>query len=140
MTTVTSETTPRYSIVTEKDTFPIQPKDIPSKGWDHLWNAFDNNETEISAAYILLMCQERGNWAPFTFEEINTFYNEKRKTPCHFTFNRLIEPGLHYGMPGERHLAGGGWIVERDGKYFLTDDFIQRVSQSVQKYSSPVVR
>lgn len=119
---------PTYTIVPAN--FAISPADIPSK-FEHLWNAFDENETEISAGYILRYCQEQGSWAPFSFEQINAFYQRKPKRGD-FTFNRLVEPGMHYGMPGERHLTGGGWIVknEADGLYYITDDFIRRVQNS----------
>jgi hypothetical protein len=107
------------------------PRDIPSN-FAHLWGAFDHFETEVSAAYILRYCREQGSWAPFSYEQINAFHRKTSKF-CTFTFNRLVEPGMYYGMPGERWLTGGGWIVQdpADKLYYVTDDFIRRVHKSV---------
>jgi hypothetical protein len=120
---------PRYNIVSGD--FDIMPCDIPSN-FTHLWCAFDHCETEISAAYILRFCQEQGSWAPFGYKQINAFYRRTSKFHT-FTFNRLIDPGMHYGMHGERRLTGGGWIVQNQAAklYYVTDDFIRRVHKSV---------
>jgi len=111
------------AILESNEQFVIRPTDIPLT--DHLWNTFDHHETEISARYILKMCQRRGNWQPFTRADIETVYEASGHQG--FTFNRLIEPGYSYGSRG-RVLSGGGWIVERDGMYFITEEFVRRVS------------
>jgi hypothetical protein len=120
---------PKYNIVSGE--FAIMPRDMPSE-FDHLWSAFKNSETEVSAAYILRYCQQQGDWTPFTIEQINAFYQRKPKH-SEFTFNRLVEPDWNYGMPGERNLTGGGWIVLVDGLHYVTDDFIYCVHRSLSK-------
>lgn len=120
---------PSYAVIKD-GRHEIMPYAIPDT-FEHLWNAFDENETEISAAYLLRLARTRGNWRPFTFEDINSLYRACRKSKTAvFTFNRLVEPGMHYGMPGERWLVGGGWIVLKNGLYYFTDDFIRRVHES----------
>ncbi len=87
---------PIYPII-EKGQHEIMPQGIPGT-FEHLWNCFDESETEVSAAYLLRFAQMRGNWNPFTYEEINDFYQVRRKSRnSNYTFNRLIEPGMHFG-------------------------------------------
>lgn len=116
---------PKYNEV--DGDYKIMPSDIPD--FEHLCNAFNNTGTEISAGYIVRFCKERGHWKPFDFDEINAFYNRKPKGH-RFGFNRLIEPGMAYGGPGQCWLTGGGWIIKRGGMYYITDDFIERVRRS----------
>lgn len=132
---------PTYNIV--EGEYKIMPGDLPTK-FDHLWDAFDHSETEISAKYILHFCQSRGeykaaplvhvkqgSWAPFTYDEIEAFY--RRSGHKGFTFNHLVEPGWRVERPGVKHLIGGGWIVQKDDKFYITDDFILRLAQSLAK-------
>ncbi len=121
--------------ITAEDNFEIQPKDIDAS--KHLWEAFDHCETEISAGYILRMCQERGGWFPFTQEEIEEFY--RRSGYVNFHFNRLVEPeevplSLARAFAGYREplmFKGGGWVVfGGDSKYRVTEDFIRRCYKS----------
>ncbi len=118
------------------DSFEIQPKDINADR--HLWDAFNNMETELSAGYIVRMCQERGGWFPFTQEEIEEFYH-RSSGHTGFCFNRLVEPemiprSLARAFAG--HFSplvpmGGGWVVLcADGKYRVTEDFIRRCHKS----------
>ncbi len=74
----------------------------------HYFNVFGNNETEISAGYIVRYCQKVGNWDPFTYEEINELYSRADG----FTFNLLIE---------------GGWIIKEDDLYYVTFGFLSRI-------------
>lgn len=111
-----------YVIVTHESNFPIQPKDIVIK--DHLWDAFGNSESEVSAAYIVRLCQEHGSWRPFTEEEIEAFY-AKCGLRDGFTFNRLID-GVY------------GPIVKKDGLYYVTHAFILRCFGST--YSTSVLK
>jgi hypothetical protein len=77
----------------------------------HLWNAFDHSETEISAGWIVRLCQSDGvGWKPFSRTDIEFFYGRKVKDG--FTFNKLIERG---------------WIIEdTDGNFHFTDEFVNR--------------
>ena len=114
-------------VVTHEVPYPIQPADINASG--HLWNAFDHKETEISAGYIVRMCQERGGWRPFTQDDIERFY--KKSGHRGYRFNRLVEPGMAFGIVQGHHLKGGGWIVRDDaGIYYLTHEFISRCFRS----------
>lgn len=107
--------------------FPIKPSDINAE--EHLWNAFDNNETEVSAGYIVRLCQRKGGWLPFSDEEIESLYREAGHS--HFSFNRLVEPGMAFFILRGSVPVGGGWIVKGDdGLYRVTDDFILRCFKS----------
>lgn len=105
---------------------PIQPADIDIN--QHFFDAFDNNETEVSAHYIVGLCQQRGNWEPFTQREIEAYYRSFGHTDG-FTFNRLIEPQTVRSFDGSSHTAGGGWIIQEGDQYVITPEFIRRVYQ-----------
>lgn len=109
---------------------PITPNDISIN--QHFWDAFGNNETEVSAHWIVRFCQERGTgWEPFTYDEINSFYqaNCKAKHPGNFTFNRLI-PGVHKHMTaqsfpyGETRDNNAVITVDSGGHYHITAKFV----------------
>jgi hypothetical protein len=129
------------TIVTGKG-FRIQPENIDSSRRPS--DAFDNIETEISAIWIIRFLQERGTgWDPFTFEEINAFYN--RMIKGEYGFNRLVDPEMvppdlaraFAGHIDRRVPVGGGWIVlERDKKYYVTEDFVERCFKSNPKEKS----
>lgn len=111
--------------------FAIRPSAIKIQG--HLWDAFDHSETEISASYVVRFCQEQGSWAPFTLEALTSFYEGLRKKKESFHWNRLIEPGYSFSAMRGRYLAGGGWVVEREGKFHVTADFIERCVRSTSR-------
>jgi hypothetical protein len=118
-------------IVVDARSFHIQPEDIDAS--KHLFGAFGNAETEISAGWIVRFLQVRGQgWVPFSREEIEAFYAQYQKDG--FTFNRLIEPefvppNLARAFAGFHDTPipeGGGWImVGTDEKYRVTDDFVE---------------
>jgi hypothetical protein len=111
--------------------FQIMPADINTL--QHFFDAFDHNETEISANWLVRLAQDRGQgWDPFTADDIERFYRQdSRGTLTNFRFNRLIEPGVAFSIRTGHHLKGGGWIVKHtDGKYYFTMDFIQRCYKS----------
>jgi hypothetical protein len=116
---------PKPRVIEPTEDFPIMPTDIDLS--DHMWDAFGNQETEISARYLMRLAQKRGDWLPFTREEIEALYNEAGFQ--RFGFNHLI---------GEFrvHRAGNSWwerldvIVERDGKFYFTDEFVTRCYRS----------
>src|SRR5688572_28580841 len=93
-------------VLSDPAAHPIQPHHIDAM--QHFWDAFDHHETEVSARYIVGLCQERGGWLPFTEEEIERFYQKSGHK--NFIFNRLIEPGTAYSARLGRFLKGGGWI------------------------------
>lgn len=124
------------NIVTHESNFQIQPDDIDTPPGGHFWGAFDNTETEVSARYVVRLCKRKGGWHPFSHDEIERFYNESGHRG--FSFNRLIRPGTAFYILKGRVLEGGGWIIEIDGLYYVTDDFIFRCFQSTQvKKSAP---
>lgn len=89
----------------------ITPFDISTS--NHFWNAFDHSETEVSANWIVQLCQARGSWDPFSREAIEEIYSRKHRDG--FTFNKLLS---------------NGWIIERDGLYHITAGFIVRCFES----------
>lgn len=131
-------------IVTADEDFPIQPHDINASG--HMFEAFDNMETEISAGWIIRFLQSRDQgWNPFTHEEINNLYS--RTFQHGFRFNRLVEaemvpPSLARAFAGHHDPLvpkGGGWIIKGDDdKYYVTVDFITRCFKSCPASPSAV--
>lgn len=117
----------RGPLVEEVADFPIQPGDINAK--QHMYDAYGNNETEISAGYIIRMCQEKGSWEPFTADEIEEFY-QKVSPHTGFSFNQLVDQGMGYSIVSGHYPVGGGWIVLKDGKYHLTTTFIEAAFKS----------
>lgn len=90
-------------------TYRVQPYDIDTNG--HFFGAFEHNETEVSANWIVRLCQAKGSWSPFTAEELNRFY-----TPADgFTFNQLIRRG---------------YIIDRNGVYSVTREFVDTCYKS----------
>ncbi len=103
-------------------TFRIVPNDI---GMSHrMWDAFGHLETDTSAGWIVMLCQERGTWAPFTQAELDAFYHRVRPNES-FNFNRLINAGLAHYARGSV-MMGGGWIVREGDVLYVTEDFVLR--------------
>lgn len=91
--------------------FAPGPDAIDASG--HLWDAFDHCETEISAGWIIRLCQERGRgWEPFSRAEIEAFYARKDG----FTFNQLLSRGF--------------LIPDTADRFHFTDDFVLRCFKS----------
>ncbi|MFA5185962.1 MAG: hypothetical protein WC551_05720 [Patescibacteria group bacterium] len=115
-----------YRIIEGKG-FLVQPKDINTE--QHFWDAFGNSETEVSARYIVRLCQRKCAWLPFHRAEIEALYQEGGYRG--FEFNWLVEPGLSFSIVHGNTRVGGGWIVlGEDGLYRVTDDFILRCYKS----------
>jgi len=102
--------TNHINIVTSNE-LNIKPNNINRK--QHFFGAFGHNETEVSASWIVKLCQKNGGWKPFTSEEIESLYNEVGYK--NFTFNNLIK---------------GGFIIEDKQKFWITDVFILRCALS----------
>lgn len=128
------------NIVTNETDFPTKPEDINTTA--HFWNAFDNNETEASALWVVRFAQKRGlGWVPFTLEEIEAFYREDSDGRLQdFRFNRLVDPQwvppslvrAFAGHSDPKIPVGGGWIVKNSESdhYYVTDEFIRRCHTS----------
>lgn len=79
------------------------------------------------------MLQEKGGWSPFTRGEIEAFY-QKCGLKDGFRFNRLIQPGITFGIIRGNYSVGGGWVVENeDGTLEVTEEFVERVYKSSPK-------
>lgn len=110
----------------------INPNDINRQ--QHFWDTFDNNETEISADWIVRFCQQRGGgWENFTYDEINGYYQQRLriKKPNfqgNFSFNRLTgESYTHVSIHGNSIRRDPPVIIDNgDGSYTITSDFIER--------------
>lgn len=89
----------------------IQPKDVATK--KHFYGSFENYEAEVAANYIVRLCQERKGWYPFTENEIEALYNR-------FGHQRLSLVSL----------VDNGYIIEEEGKYHITLDFVLRCYKS----------
>jgi hypothetical protein len=117
----------RGPLIEEVADFPIKPSDINATA--HLYNAYGNNETEVSAGHIIRMCQEKGSWGPFTADEIEEFYH-RVSSHTGFSFNQLVDQGMGFSIMTGNYPMGGGWIVLRDGKYHLTTTFVEAAFKS----------
>lgn len=117
----------RGPLVEDVKDFPIKPRDIDAK--KPFADAFGNTETEISAGYIVRMCQEKNSWAPFTDKEIEEFYQRSGHKDG-FTFNWLVDQGTSFSIMTGNNPVGGGWIVKKDGKYHLTTTFVEAIFKS----------
>ena len=117
----------RGQLVKDVPNFRIKPKDIDATR--HLFDAYGNIETEISAGWIIRMCQQKGSWEPFTKAEIEAFYHAKGKKDG-FNFNELVQPGTGFFIMKGYVPVGGGWIVEKEGKYCVTTTFVEAAYKS----------
>lgn len=123
---------------------PIRPENIDSER--PFCDGFDHRETEISAKWIVRFMQNQGRgWISFTLADIEAFYSQKHNDG--FCFNRLVEPEMvppslaraFMGCDDERVPRGGGWIVLKDGRYYVTNDFIVRCYNASPVVESPEV-
>ncbi len=120
-------TTQRGQLVEDVPGFGIRPADIDTSR--HFFGAYGNMETEVSAGWIVRMCQQRGSWESFTSREIEDFYRAGGQRDG-FTFNQLVGPQTGFFIAEGYVPVGGGWIVERDGQYHLTTAFVQAAYRS----------
>lgn len=89
--------------------YPIQPLNISTT--NHFFEAFGNTETEVSARYIVLLCQIKNGWFPFTKQELDEISREN------FWFNRLTS--------GRDESGEDGYVIRgADGQYRVTHEFI----------------
>ena len=116
-------------ILQDDSEYPVQPRHINATG-DPFWGAFDHLETEISAKWVVALCQKLDGWKPFSYEQIQELYH-RRFPNENFSFNRLVDPSSTSYIQRDRGPEGGGWIVSgEDGKFRVTDDFVQRCLKS----------
>lgn len=87
---------------------PIKPEHINAEPGVHFWDSFGNQETEISAKWLVKLAQDNGSWKPFTGSEIEDFYH-KTAGYVNFSFNRLLDQG---------------YILKEGDTYFYTKEFV----------------
>jgi hypothetical protein len=98
--------------------YPIQPKDINTS--EHFWSAFGEHDTEVSAAYIVMLCQNNKGWKPFTFEEINRLYKcNKDPETLDYDFNNLRAWNIPLNQEQYQYIQHG-----EDGKFRVTHEFV----------------
>lgn len=89
--------------------YPINPMDIDTRS--HFWDAFGNNETEVSANIIVRLCQKTGGWYPFTCEEVEAHLGGS------FFFHKLCNSNDHTDK-------NNFVILGEDERYRVTHEFI----------------
>lgn len=118
--------TPSRGAIVE-GTYQTTPDMINVK--EHFFDAFQNNETEISARWIVRFLAQKNpkEWSSFTLQELEQFYQQARPRES-FQFNHLVSPGWAFSIKTGAYQTGGGWIVlGDDGRYRVTEDFIARL-------------
>lgn len=118
---------PNPRIILEDEDFPIKPADIDTS--HGLMDSFGNVETEVSASYIVRMMQERGDWTPFTHEEIEAFYSRSGRNRG-FTFNHLMGEFAVHRAGGTYYDSLNVVVVANEGNLYVTDDFVVRCYRS----------
>ncbi len=124
-------------VITGQEDFPVRPSDIDAS--KHLFDAFENMETEISAGHIIRLMQQKGDWEPFTYGELNSFY-QKSCGAGHvgsFTFNHLLgsfrvfRRGESYSerldvVVREGDEKNDGYNIQDKDVFRVTDQFVLR--------------
>jgi hypothetical protein len=93
-------------VIMEGDSYPIPPRYVDER--KHFFDAFKSMEKEVSARYIVRLCQRFGEWNPFTRADIEAFYNEAGYKD--FWFNGLDTEGFV--------------VLGEDGNYRVTHEFV----------------
>ena len=114
----------------------LKPTDFQTS--EHYWDTFGHAETEISARWIIKFLQHRmsqgevaqNGWAPFTYRELNDFYNSGRessgKQRGYFWFNRLI------GSFSTAPVIIKGQAIHPDAEVAVTDYFVSALASKPQ--------
>ncbi len=85
------------------ENYIIKPNDISLE--DHFWAAFGKTEAEMSAYWIVKMCQDNNVWRAFTQGDIDKFSNHD------YCFNGLVD---------------NDFIHETDDEFLITHEFVCR--------------
>ena len=106
---------PKPRVITEQEDFPIKPSDIYAA--EYMQDSFNNLETDISAGYIVSLLQEKGDWVPFTYGEINAHYQKtcSSKNPGNFLFNHLLGEFRVFRGPDHLNYLDHLDVVVREG-------------------------
>lgn len=95
------------STIIDTDYQEIRPEDVDAT--QHLWNTFGRSEDEVSAGYIVRLCQARGAWASFCFDDVEKLYQAAGHKDG-YTFNGLLDRGFI--------------IKGTSGRYYITLAFV----------------
>jgi hypothetical protein len=98
-------------VIVNTEKLCISPSDINAD--KHFFGAFGNSETEVSAKWIVLLCQKKGGWYPFTLKEVEDLYQS-----------------LGYKDYWFNNLLSGKYIIEKKSVYYITSEFIERCYNS----------
>ena len=90
--------------------YPIKPNDINTD--QHFYGAFGKDEMGRSAKWIVMLCQKKRGWKPFTLKELDDFRHKK-------------------GVPGFESFSFHGLdtdqlIIKEGDEYYVTHEFITR--------------
>ena len=72
---------------TVEGSYTVMPRDIDAT--HQFWSAFGKAETEFAALGVVLYCQDKGGWVPFTEEELTTFFRAAKASGRIFRFEHL---------------------------------------------------
>lgn len=122
----------KFQVVEEspgRHIYPIRPNDIDIA----LSSTFGKAEVEEAARNIILFCQQRGGWYPFSLEELSNFYMREERD-CNMMFFGLS--GIWY----DDAMLSGGFreshpclVICGDGMYRVTDQFIERCAKTFKE-------
>lgn len=117
--------------------FRIQPGDIDVT--QHFFDAFGEMETEISAHWIVRLCQEKGGWVAFSEDDIEEYYRRASNNKFSgFGFNRLRDWKF---LDDESVTKDHGFIVcGEDGLFRVTMEFIARCYHAAPKVAKPTAK
>lgn len=101
-------------VIVDAEKLCISPSDINAD--KHFFGAFGNMETEASAKYIVILCQKKGGWRPFTLKEVEDLYQN-----------------LGYKGYWFNELLSGRYIIEKNDVFYITSEFIARCYNSSPK-------
>jgi hypothetical protein len=107
--------------------YKITPADIDVT--QHFFDSFGNMETEISANWLVRMAQLHGSWRPFTRDEIQNLYAQKFPHG-RYSFNHLLGEYSNFSIVSGTSYHRLDVIVEEDGVYYFTTEFVDKVWMS----------
>jgi hypothetical protein len=86
--------------------YPIKPEHINTT--QRFWDGFGNMEAGDNATRIVILCQEAGNWIPFTEADMEKRWGKS----CYSQVGAL--------------LTRGDYLIKNGDKYTVTHEFVTR--------------
>ncbi len=110
---------------------PIRPSDITLSPSNHTMpSTFGKAEVEESAGKLIAFFQRRGDWVPFTIEELTAFYRTQGWNPDYMFFGLMgawkDDCPTPASFSGTWRMGQDYLRIDIDGKYYVTDFFIRR--------------